>query len=506
MSTLNEIIAAGKVLGYTGEELRKFLKDTHDRARDERELERKLRKAEMEAEQAEKEAERAVKLEAEKKQLMIEQARIEAEREARADERAEREHKRRLELHQAGIADDNGVAHGTLTGAPKGPKLPAFEEGKDSMDAYIQRFEVYATVQRWKRDQWGTNLSALLKGKALDVFSRLPVAQALNFDDLKLALLQRFQKTEAGFRKSFRNSRPEGGETFGQFAKRLESYLDRWMEMTGTAKTFEGLKDLMIRDQFICGCNQDLSLFLKERTPTSIEDMAKLADQYVEARGAPASSLSSKSAKSTNNGKSVAGGGNTTESSKKTTSATDKRCYSCGKLGHLSFDCRNKKTVNKVASVTEVERSSKQQKQQQRCRKRKDTKKETGNGKKRDTTELSMSCNMKISGGMDMPVVTGRIGVQLVKVLRDTGCSGVVVRRSLVEPVQITDRTKTCTLADCSKLVVQIAELDVDTPYLKGNVEAWVLETPLYDLIVGNVAGAKPPDQPDENWTEEEAI
>ncbi|XP_060085301.1 uncharacterized protein LOC132564684 [Ylistrum balloti] len=507
MSTLNEIIAAGKELGYTGEDLLQFLKETQDRARDERELERKMRKAEMEAEQAEKEAERALRIESERKQLLIEQARIEADREARAEERAEREHKRKLELHQAGIADDDtGSSSSSTTVAPKGPKLPTFDEGKDSIDAYIQRFEVYATTQKWNRDQWGTNLSALLKGKALDVFSRLPVSQALNFDDLKKALLLRFQKTEAGFRKSFRNSRPEGGETFAQFGNRLESYLDRWVEMTGTPKTYDSLKDLMIRDQFICSCNQDLSLFLKVRTPSTVKEMAKLADQYAEARGSSASSLASKTAKAS--GSKPVGSGTTETTKKGSSSPTEKRCYSCGKLGHLSFDCRSKKSANRVATVTEGDVGEGKLQNPRKNKKKSFQKSRNGNKDvhrdQKTNTELSVSCNVKIPGSTEMPVVTGRIGVRLVKVLRDTGCCGVVVRRSLVEPTQLTDRTKTCTLADGSKLAVPIAEMEVDTPYLRGAVEAWVLDTPLYDLIIGNVIGAKPPDQPDESWTEEQ--
>ncbi|XP_021349824.1 uncharacterized protein LOC110448095 [Mizuhopecten yessoensis] len=351
MTTLNEIIAAGKELGYTGDELRQFLKETQDRARDEREMERKMRKAEVEADQAERDKERLLKVETEKKAMMIEQAKIEAEREARADERAEMEHKRKLELHQAGILDVTSDTSRVSMNTPRGPKLPAFDEGKDSMDAYIQRFEVYATAQRWNRDQWGTNLSALLKGKALEVFSRLPVSQALNFDYLKKALLLRFEKTETGFRKSFRSTRPEGGETFAQFVIRLESYLERWTEMAGAEKTYEGLKDIMMKDQFICGCSQDLSLFLKERSPASVKDMAKIADQYAEARGATAQSLSSKTAKV---GGSKSAGSSMTESTpgkKSFGSTTDKRCYSCGKLGHLSFECRSKKSSNKVATI-----------------------------------------------------------------------------------------------------------------------------------------------------------
>ena len=44
----------------------------------------------------------------------------------------------------------------------KTPKIPAFDENRDEMDSYLLRFERYATAQRWKRDQWATNLSALL--------------------------------------------------------------------------------------------------------------------------------------------------------------------------------------------------------------------------------------------------------------------------------------------------------------------------------------------------------
>ena len=39
------------------------------------------------------------------------------------------------------------------------------------MDAYLQRFECYAPTQQWSKDKWAIHLSALLKGKALEVYS-----------------------------------------------------------------------------------------------------------------------------------------------------------------------------------------------------------------------------------------------------------------------------------------------------------------------------------------------
>ena len=67
----------------------------------------------------------------------------------------------------------------------KGPKMPCFEESKDNMDAFLHRFEIYAETQCWRRDQWAVYLSALLKGKALEVYSRLPVKDAQDYEALE---------------------------------------------------------------------------------------------------------------------------------------------------------------------------------------------------------------------------------------------------------------------------------------------------------------------------------
>jgi len=61
-------------------------------------------------------------------------------------------------------------------------------------------------------------LSALLKGKALAVYSRLPVKDAQDYEILKDALLKRFNMTE-GFRQKFRSVRPETGEAPTQFMR-----------------------------------------------------------------------------------------------------------------------------------------------------------------------------------------------------------------------------------------------------------------------------------------------
>jgi len=63
----------------------------------------------------------------------------------------------------------------------KGPKMPCFDERCYDMDSFLHRFEVYADSQRWSKERWAVYLSALLKGKALEVYSRLPVKDAQDY-------------------------------------------------------------------------------------------------------------------------------------------------------------------------------------------------------------------------------------------------------------------------------------------------------------------------------------
>ena len=60
----------------------------------------------------------------------------------------------------------------------------------------------------------------------------------------------------------------------------------------------------------------------------------------------------------------------------------------------------------------------------------------------------------------------------MVKVLRDTGCSGVVVKRDLVDDSQLTEETTDCGLIDGTVRKVPIAVIDMDTPFLTRHVEA----------------------------------
>ena len=226
-----------------------------DEERETRRLERKLRKLEMEA------------------KLLKQKEAIEA---------AKREH----ELEIARLAVEN--ADGRLEvreDRAKAPKLPSFVDGKDDLDAYLQRFERFAVTAKWEKTGWASKLSALLSGRALEVYSWLSEEAAQDYDRVKIALMKRYDLTEDGYRRKFRASKPEVDESPEQFIVRLERYLLRWLELSHTERSFEGLKDLIVEEQFIDSCPKELAIHLRERAPETLDQIAKIADQYLEAHG-----------------------------------------------------------------------------------------------------------------------------------------------------------------------------------------------------------------------------
>ena len=97
--------------------------------------------------------------------------------------------------------------------------------------------------------------------------------------------MKRYDFTEDDHRRKFRASQPEVDESPEQFILRVDRYLLRWLELSNTDRSFEGLKDLIVKEQFIDSCPKELAIHLRERAPETLVQIAKIADQYLEARG-----------------------------------------------------------------------------------------------------------------------------------------------------------------------------------------------------------------------------
>ncbi|GFO24246.1 reverse transcriptase [Plakobranchus ocellatus] len=168
---------------------------------------------------------------------------------------------------KAGIIknEPDGSGAGSSDSGAKHPKLPNFQDGRDDLDIWLTRFERFAESNGWSREKWSSSLCALLIGRALDCYGQLSAEQAKDYDKVKEALMKRYDLTEDGYRRKFRTCKPAEGENPDMFMVRIVTYLDRWIELSKTDKSYENLKDFIVREQFMDACPEDLATSLREK-------------------------------------------------------------------------------------------------------------------------------------------------------------------------------------------------------------------------------------------------
>ena len=212
-------------LGYEGKEILEYVKEQQKLDREERAAWRNIRMTELQTEAEEKK--RADEIHFAQIEAAKEQAKIEAEKEL-----ALKELELKAQQNQASASD--AVTPPPRNKDAKSPKLPSFIDEKDELDSYLLHFERYAENASWEKDTWAVKLSALLTGRAMDVYTRMSDADASDYDKLKKALLTRYNYTEDGYRKRFREATPETEETPDEFVIRLKNYLAKWLELSGS--------------------------------------------------------------------------------------------------------------------------------------------------------------------------------------------------------------------------------------------------------------------------------
>ena len=590
MRPIADIRKEGEELGYRDADLREFVKDQQalerereiadraeraavrqqqkldaeteqkkiDAAQEQTRLEIKAarEKEKREAEMAAEEKKREAEIAAEEKRMTAEEKKREAdmamERERREAElqlrkMAMEEEKMRIEAGQN--TDSRRTSTSGNGFSAKVPRLPVFHDNKDNIGAYIERFERFATTHHWPRETWASSLSALITGKALEVYSRLSADEADDFDVLKKALLDRYNLNAEGFRMKLRDSVADEGESPAQFITRLDSYLNKWIELSKIPKTFAGMVQLVLTEQFTSTCSNDLATFLKERTCGSLKDLGETANKYLEAHGKQMKDASKKT--NTSRSQNSSSGKPTCSychrmghvvkecKAKKQAESSDSQqqgssrveCWACGKKGHMFRECKKWDGDREAAGVGIDRRNvkcflcSQMGHISSNCPEKWKKSEKVGCSQEYEDREIDTEVgatalvsevsdedtsdeDIEISNVIwtrnkgEMPVYRGKVGKHSVQTLRDTGCSCVVVKRKFVKDGQLTGKTRAVIQMLGTSARLPVAKIDIDTPYLKGEVEALCAEDSLYDLIIGNVEGAREPRDPNPEWEE----
>jgi hypothetical protein len=444
---------------------------------------------------------------------------------------------RKLEINQQTVSPSTSFSGLSNPRSTYIPKLPPFDEGKDDIDSFLFRFESHANSCGWPKDKWTLYVASLLRGSALVLYHTLAAREGLTWDQLKEELLKKFQCTPDGFRDKFRAVRPETGESFPSFLIRSSHYLDRWIELTQTKKEYDSLRDLLLREQLLQSVSRDLAVFLREREFKTAEEMCRAADQYRNAHPEKGiarkgdssifeAGISSFPPRQSRNFNFQGRPGCTRYQSEIDTPRNQPtRPYSQGQNNTPSQTFMrggqaNRQTYNRGHGPSRFQfgfnrgqgrggqpfrttGSEISEKAEIRCyhcdgkfhvrnkcpflfSEQSSATTNVASGVSEHKAACVLTPDQVIDG---LLVEEGAINGLQASVLRDTGCTTAGVKKSFVLPEQYLGVVQKCRSFGGKVEEFPLAKISVDTPYYTGPLTACVIESPVCDLILGNLPG-----------------
>ena len=299
------------------------------------------------------------------------------------------------------------------------------------------------------------------------------------------------------------------------------SYLDKWLSLAKVEKTYEAVCDFLARDQFLDCCSHELYLYLKPKTFKVLDELAHEADLFADAKGGVPLCIS----------KGQRGSKGVDQAQPKVEPKQDQRpvikCKICGKP-HPTHKCWNNPDNKRMAYSAQFDSQYRRDNSnwgQNRNLCRSDQRDnhydnnyrtdhqvnfckidykslDVDKGKAKFSSPHSSSEGLphKDSKGTchfprsRLPTAVGTVNGKEVRVLRDTGCTGVVVRRSLVSDGQMLNKQSGVTLINNYKQRCPMARINIDCPFFRGSTDALCIDDPAHDLVIGNIEGSKFPD------------
>ncbi|GFR64262.1 reverse transcriptase [Elysia marginata] len=305
------------------------------------------------------------------------------------------------------------------------------------------------------------------------------------------------------------------------FIVRIVTYLNRWIELPRTEKSYEKLKDLIVREQFMDACPEDLATSLGEKHLPTLKRIAKEADLFLQARHRKLCDQPRRVFQ--NNARPKVKPVRLIEPEKRLNSgqctgdakagvADQRLFFKCKKTGHIARYCTAVDTTMKKAGAGVVLKATEVKTAEVKKPTEGSTMKVTDNlqsevkdgmlqlvsGK---SVPVMINCaalsDPEKTKSLRLPILRGEIDGREVDVMRDTGCEGVVVRRQLVDAGQLTGECCLLLRIDNTALLAEKAVINLRTPFLSGEVKALCIPDAICDVIVGNVDGARSPEDPD---------
>lgn len=227
-------------------------------------------------------------------ELLLEEWKL--ERTHREEEKKQREEERKRQEEQLAaiyklVEKSTDLTSVTVSAGAAGPggggrtredkvELVKLMDG-DDIEAFLTTFERLMEAYGVEEDRWAFKLAPQLTGKAQQAYAALPTEEAKRYQDLKQAILHRYDINAETYRQRFRKTKKSQEESYRELVVRQQDLLGKWMkECTNLAE----LRETIVMEQFLNAVPTEVQVWVKERKPKTAKEAGELADQYDQAQ------------------------------------------------------------------------------------------------------------------------------------------------------------------------------------------------------------------------------
>ena len=335
----------------------------------------------------------------------------------------------------------------------------------DDIEAYLTTFERLMRAYDIPEVRWALKLAPQLTGKAQQAYAAMEHDRATDYAAMKAAILHRYEITEETYRQRFRTAKRKEGEMQTELVIRLKDAARNWMKKCTTR---EELFDAVVLEQFVNTLEPAARVWVKERKPDTSADAARLADDYEQART------------QADHGTKKAGRPH-----------EPRKCFNCGKMGHLARDCMAKPKTESLTPAVEETQQPKTEKRANKSELKCFNCGEKGHISRRCPSNAALLCQTgRLSVGSRASSGVSREGLvegqAVTDILLDTGCSQTLVKSDLVPTAKrVEGDAVTIRCAHGDTVLYPLAEVEMVVDGIPLQVEAAVSDTLPVSVLLG---------------------
>ncbi len=128
------------------------------------------------------------------------------------------------------------------------PRLTRLED-TDDIEHFLTTFEKLAEVYQWPRGDWAIRLMPLLTGKARSAFVAMNPSQTQDYDQLKQAILKKYEISTETYRLRFCSLNTPVNESPQELYTCLKDLFCKWVQFNKSSK--DNIMEAIVLEQYL---------------------------------------------------------------------------------------------------------------------------------------------------------------------------------------------------------------------------------------------------------------